>query len=60
LGGQVEVEEAFLDLIVAPFELLTPGSRGNVVEKKEKLANPELSHQSTVACLTCTSRQLGK
>ena len=39
MAGQVEVQEALLDLTVAPFESLTPGSGGNVVEKKEKLAN---------------------
>jgi hypothetical protein len=31
-------EEAPLDLVVVPFEPLTPGSGGSVVEKKEKLS----------------------
>lgn len=39
LAQQIEAQEALLDLAVVPFEPLTPGIGGNVVEKKEKLAN---------------------
>ena len=39
LAGQIEVEDVLLDFFVAPFEPLTSGSGGDVVEKKEKLAN---------------------
>jgi hypothetical protein len=43
LTEQVETEKILFDLTLASFEPLTPGSGGNVVEKKEKLASPELS-----------------
>jgi hypothetical protein len=39
LAGQIEAQETLLDLTIAPFEPLTPGSAVNVVERKDKLAN---------------------
>jgi Holliday junction resolvase RusA-like endonuclease len=39
LVQQLEAQETFLDLTIAPFEPLTPGNGQNTVEKKEKLAN---------------------
>jgi hypothetical protein len=38
LAEQLEAERILFDLTVASFEPLTPGSAGNVVGKKEKLA----------------------
>jgi Holliday junction resolvase RusA-like endonuclease len=39
LVQQLEAQETFLDLTIAPFEPLTPGNGQNTVEKKEKLAS---------------------
>ena len=36
---QLETQEIFFDLTIAPFEPLTPGNGQNTGEKKEKLAN---------------------